>query len=270
MLVLLVGGLLWSPWSFGFLLLLVLIGGMAEFYALAAQCGARPLRIVGIASGVGLWLCCFDTFARSAGFADAAFSTLGTCGLLFLLLALPACFICQLFRPGGNPFADIGATLGGVLYVALPMAMLPFVSLFAAGGWQPWTVICFVFIIWANDVFAYLVGMTVGRHKLCERISPRKTVEGFFGGLAGAIAAGAAAALCLDMSIGMWCGVALVAAATGVLGDLVESMFKRAAGVKDSGSVIPGHGGVLDRFDALLMATPFVCTFLLMMSLFVL
>ena len=119
------------------------------------------------------------------------------------------------------------------------------------------------FIIWANDVFAYLVGMTFGRHRLCERLSPKKSWEGFFGGLAGAVAMGYAAARVLDADVWAWLGLALVAAATGVLGDLVESMFKRAAGVKDSGTLIPGHGGVLDRFDAMLLSAPFVFVYML-------
>ena len=131
------------------------------------------------------------------------------------------------------------------------------------GVWRPETVLCYIFIIWANDVFAYLVGMTFGRHRLCERLSPKKSWEGFFGGIAGAVVLGLVAARVMDGSCWVWAGLALVAAATGVLGDLVESMFKRAAGVKDSGNLIPGHGGVLDRFDAMLLSAPFVFVYML-------
>ena len=105
--------------------------------------------------------------------------------------------------------------------------------------------------------------MSVGRHRMFERLSPKKSWEGFFGGLAGAVAMGYVAARVLDADVWAWLGLALVAAATGVLGDLVESMFKRAAGVKDSGNLIPGHGGVLDRFDALLLSAPFVFVYML-------
>ena len=121
----------------------------------------------------------------------------------------------------------------------------------------------YIFIIWGNDVFAYLVGMSVGRHRLCERLSPKKSWEGFFGGIAGAVAMGLVAARVLDGGYAAWAGLALVAAVSGVLGDLVESMFKRAAGVKDSGALIPGHGGVLDRFDAMLLSAPFVFVYML-------
>ena len=124
-------------------------------------------------------------------------------------------------------------------------------------------VLFYVFIIWANDVFAYLVGMSIGKHRLCERLSPKKSWEGFFGGIIGAVAMGLVAAYVQDGNYWVWAGLALVAAVTGVLGDLVESMFKRAAGVKDSGTLIPGHGGVLDRFDAMLLSAPFVFVYML-------
>ena len=157
-----------------------------------------------------------------------------------------------------------------MLYVAVPLSLLLYVPVLAGDGvWRPETVLCYIFIIWANDVFAYLVGMSVGRHRLCERLSPKKSWEGFFGGIAGAVVMGIVAARMLDGNMWVWAGLALVAAVSGVLGDLVESMFKRAAGVKDSGRLIPGHGGVLDRFDALLLSAPYVFLYLLLVGRFV-
>lgn len=257
MLAVLLGCVLGSPWSFGALLLAVVIGGMIEFYALASRCGAEPQRIVGVVTGIVLFVSGFVVYMLlTENFKPGL--TLLLFGLPFLLVIFFASFVCELFRGRKNPLANIGTTFGGVIYVALPMTLLPFVSFFAATPHEPWSVLCVIFLIWANDVFAYLVGMTCGRHKLCERISPKKTMEGFAGGVAGAIFVGAVAARCLGMSTTLWIVLAAVAAVTGVAGDLVESMFKRAAGVKDSGNVIPGHGGVLDRFDALLLATPFV------------
>ena len=184
--------------------------------------------------------------------------------LLYIGLLLPTLFVCELFRRSATPLANLGATLLGVLYVAVPLSLLLYVPVLAGDGvWRPETVLCYIFIIWANDVFAYLVGMTFGRHRLCERLSPKKSWEGFFGGIAGAVVLGLVAARVMDGSCWVWAGLALVAAATGVLGDLVESMFKRAAGVKDSGTLIPGHGGVLDRFDAMLLSAPFVFVYML-------
>ena len=185
------------------------------------------------------------------------------CGLAFLLLLLPAMFICELYRRGENPASGIGTTIMGICYVALPLSLMCYIPIVGSDTWNPWIMVAYIFIIWANDVFAYLVGMSVGRHRLCERLSPKKSWEGFFGGIAGAVVMGIVAARMLDGNMWVWAGLALVAAVSGVLGDLVESMFKRAAGVKDSGRLIPGHGGVLDRFDAMLLSAPFVFVYML-------
>ena len=172
-------------------------------------------------------------------------------------------FICELYRRRGNPAADIGTTLMGVVYVALPFSVMCYIPMIGSDVWNPWVMLFYIFIIWCNDVFAYLVGMSVGRHRLFERLSPKKSWEGFFGGVAGAVVMGLVAARVLDGGYVAWAGLALVAAVSGVLGDLVESMFKRAADVKDSGALIPGHGGVLDRFDAMLLSAPFVFVYML-------
>lgn len=264
----LLGCVLGSPWSFGALLLVVLVGGMIEFYALAARCGADPQRVVGIAAGAALLAIGFSAFTVLTGVWAGSGTLLLFC-TIFLTAVLFAGFVCELFRSGRNPLANLGATVAGVLYVALPLALLPFVSVLAMKGWEPWVVIWFIFLIWSNDVFAYLVGSTCGRHKLCERISPKKSWEGFVGGVVGAVGMSLAAAWHLDMAPALWIGLAVVASITGVAGDLVESMFKRAAGVKDSGKAIPGHGGVLDRFDALLLAIPFVCIYLLIFRILI-
>ena len=249
-----VGAVLGSQWSFGALLLLILVGGQTEFYKLARETGLSPQRWMGLAVGVLLFALNFIVFRQfSRSVTDEAGGAVLYL-LLYIGLLLPTLFVCELFRRSATPLANLGATLLGVLYVAVPLSLLLYVPVLAGDGvWRPETVLCYIFIIWANDVFAYLVGMTFGRHRLCERLSPKKSWEGFFGGLAGAVATGLAAAYALDANYWVWGGLALVASLSGVAGDLVESMFKREAGVKDSGQVIPGHGGVLDRFDALLV-----------------
>lgn len=265
-----VGAVLGSQWSFGALLLLILVGGQTEFYKLARETGLSPQRWMGLAVGVLLFALNFIVFRQfSRSVTDEAGGAVLYL-LLYIGLLLPTLFVCELFRRSTTPLANLGATLLGVLYVAVPLSLLLYIPVLAGDGvWRPETVLCYIFIIWANDVFAYLVGMTFGRHRLCERLSPKKSWEGFFGGLAGAVATGLAAAYALDANYWVWGGLALVASLSGVAGDLVESMFKREAGVKDSGQVIPGHGGVLDRFDALLLSAPYVFLYLLLVGRFV-
>ncbi len=262
MLAVMPAAVLYSPWSYGALLLLLLIPGMQEFYNLAERCNAAPQRIIGTVTGVMLFALNFCAAAEITLFGSRQLEALA---LVMLLLMLFLMFICELYRPSEHPANNIGTTLMGVVYVALPLALMCHIPALGAGAWNPWQMLFFVFIIWSNDVFAYLVGMSIGRHRLFERHSPKKSWEGFFGGLAGAMLMGWIAARVLEADAVQWIGLALVAAVTGVLGDLVESMLKRAAGVKDSGNIIPGHGGILDRFDALLLAAPFVVAYMIIL-----
>lgn len=250
-----IGATLWSPWSFGALLLVLLVGCLHEFYRLASRRGQRPQRLIGMTTGIVLFAVSF--LARRHG------GDLWIALAAFVLLALPLMFVCELFRREGNPAAGVGVTLAGVVYVALPFSLMCHIPQLGGPAWNPWAMVAFIAIIWSNDVFAYLVGMSVGRHPLFPRLSPKKSWEGFFGGVAGAIAAGVVAAHLMGADAWAWAGLAAVASATGVLGDLAESMFKRAAGVKDSGRIIPGHGGWLDRFDALILSAPFVFVYML-------
>ena len=252
-----------NKYTFGALLLLIVIVGEHEFYRLARGKGLHPQSLVGIVAGIVMFGMCFILFARwGEGFDRGNTLALVTCGL-YLIILVPLIFIGELFSRSDSPLGNIAATLTGVLYVAYPVSFLLFIPLMLGGGeWRPLVFLMYLFITWANDVFAYLVGMSIGRHRMCERISPKKSWEGFFGGLAGAVLTGISVARWLGDTPSAWAGLALVAALTAVLGDLVESMFKRSAQVKDSGSLIPGHGGVLDRFDAMLLSAPFVFVYM--------
>lgn len=259
MLIVLLGSILLSQWSFALLMAVIAIGGMWEFYRLAEKAGYAPMKILGVFTGLVIFsinlslMFFFDTEADGAG-TMLIIAALGS-----LILLVPLMCICELYRKSATPIANIASSLMGALYVALPMSLLLVIPMLLGNGvWNPWIVLFYVFIIWANDVFAYLFGITLGRHRLFERISPKKSWEGFFGGLAGAVAMGYVAALILETSTAAWMGLALVAALSGVFGDLVESLMKRSVDVKDSGNIIPGHGGWLDRFDALILSAPFV------------
>lgn len=260
------GAIYCSKWSFGVLMLAMTIGCQLEFYRMSRAAGSLPQQFAGLAMGVVLTVVAFVIFMQFGG-DEPVSSMIGrivyALGLYLLLLA-PTVFICEMVRNLPNPLANIASTFMGVIYVALPMALLFFVPLLLGGGeWNPWMMLGYVLVIWSNDVFAYLVGCSIGRHRMCERISPKKSWEGFVGGVVGAIAVGVGVAWLLDADMWLWGGMATVAAVTGVAGDFVESMFKRSVDVKDSGVMLPGHGGWLDRFDALLISTPFVFAYLL-------
>ncbi len=262
MLALLLGATLYSYGTFLVLLLLILVGGMWEFYRLARLDGARPQCWLGVTMALLILLFAIVFFAEMEAPSRSLYFLPFIFAIPFLML------VVELFSGEGDLLKNVGSSLLGVLYVALPLSLLIGVPLLLNGGnWEPWSLLWFIFIIWANDVFAYLVGITLGRHKMCPSISPKKSWEGFVGGILGAMVAGYVASLLLETDALLWCGLALVAAVAGVLGDLVESQLKRRVGVKDSGNLIPGHGGVLDRFDALLLATPFVFLYLIVFQM---
>ena len=261
------GAIMWSKWSFGVLLLAIIIGGEREFYRLATKAGYAPQKVLGYLAGATIFVIAFACmlFLISDKAATGGLLSMTVILILYIMLLLPMLFVCELFRKSSTPIANIGTTLMGIVYVALPMSLMLFIPiLIGKGEWNPLAALFYIFIIWANDVFAYLFGITLGKHRLFERISPKKSWEGFVGGLLGAMAMGYVAAVFTDGNPIEWIGMALIAAVTGVLGDLVESLFKRSVDVKDSGSILPGHGGWLDRFDALLLSVPFVFLYLIL------
>lgn len=154
---------------------------------------------------------------------------------------------------------QLGDFLIAVFYITIPLAMLNFYHFF--DGDSTWNVLLLstFIILWLNDTFAYIVGSLAGRNKLSEEISPKKTWEGSIGGLIFSLGGAAVLELLLGvMDFWQWLGFALVIVVSGTFGDLFESALKRRAGLKESGDLIPGHGGILDRLDSLLLAAPFV------------
>lgn len=270
MLAVVLGAILASEWSFIALMAVITLGGIWEFYNFAQKAGYQPMKLLGLFGGMMIFtiaISLFVLFATKDSTNDSLFAIIFGLAIITLLLLVPLMFICELYRKSPTPIANIGSTLMGMLYVALPLSLLILIpALLGNGVWNPWIVIFYIFIIWANDVFAYLFGITLGRHRLFERISPKKSWEGFFGGLLGAMAMGYVASLVLEADAMTWIGLALVAAIAGVFGDLVESLFKRSVDLKDSGNFIPGHGGWLDRFDALIFSAPFAFVYVIFIT----
>lgn len=169
-----------------------------------------------------------------------------------VLLTLTIAIVSGLLMATTRPAAHIGHHLSMTFLLAFPMACASFMA--AEGA----ILIGFMLLLWTNDTGAYLVGKAIGRHKLMPRVSPGKTWEGFLGGLILSLGTAWAIHLWIDLELDgrTWLVAAIAVSITATIGDLFESAMKRAAGVKDSGTLMPGHGGALDRFDGYLLAAP--------------
>jgi phosphatidate cytidylyltransferase len=234
-----------------FLLLvdLIIVLGMREFYALMSAKGYRPYRTLGTFCALALSWYVFQ--------GGAAVSLIITASLLAIMAG-------ELGRRDvTGAVGHIAVTVWGVMYVGwlgshlVMLRELPR-SVGAAEDVGARLVLFAAAVTWAGDTFAYLVGVAIGRHKLAPRVSPQKSVEGALGGIVGAAGVGLLATRTFAPFIVPVTGAALgvVAAVAGLVGDLVESLIKRDVGAKDTADVIPGHGGILDRFDSLLFAAP--------------
>lgn len=214
--------------------------------------GARPLT-AWLAAAASLLLFgaafCFESFTRLSR------------PLLTVYLGLMLClFLSNLWTRDDNHIAASGRLALSQIYVALPFM---FMAQLRHYGQAPMLLALFV-LIWANDTFAFLTGSLIGRHRMIERISPKKTWEGFTGGCIFAIAAGCVFDyLYPAIALWKWALIAVTVVVAGTLGDLVESQMKRTLGIKDSGRAIPGHGGWLDRFDSSLVAAAALAILLL-------
>lgn len=176
---------------------------------------------------------------------------------VILLSCVFLLFISELFRTSEKPIENIATSLLSLFYIGIPCGLLVTISIGNEGDYLPWNVLYLFFFIWASDTGAYFSGRALGRHKLFERISPNKTIEGFIGGLIASALVGIAAHHFLGgISLISWMCIGAFVSITSTLGDLFESMLKRQSDVKDSGNILPGHGGILDRFDSTLISAP--------------
>lgn len=237
-----------------------LLTGLAlwEFYNLIdKQLNTTMKKGIAIFGGVYLFVSGFLSFA---GIIPFRYVSLWFLVMLFLLIR-------ELYNKKTNPFQETAMIFFGQIYIAFPLMVMGRLTypLDNSGLYYPFLLMAFFCLIWVYDTGAYLVGVTFGKHRLFERISPKKSWEGLIGGLVLALAASIGISFLLPghMSTWQWVGFALVTVIFGTWGDLVESMIKRSLNVKDSSNMIPGHGGLLDRFDSCLMAIPAVVIYYL-------
>lgn len=252
--ILVIGSILWSPWAFFILMGGFVVIGLAEFVKLFPS-NPRPQ---------GTIIYYFLGLAVYALVGLTGMNVLGFSNLLLVVLSFFILIAVELFRQPKPSWMQIAAGFSALIYIAVPFGLMN--SLFWIGSGNisfPWILLALFILVWANDVFAYLVGSTIGKHKLYKKLSPKKTWEGSIGGFLFTLVFAwifSRFAFNLNMTHWLWLGVIVSVAAN--IGDLAESLLKRNAGVKDSGTIFPGHGGVLDRFDAVLFVTPFVFFYL--------
>ena len=221
-------------------------GGLVKHYE-----NANLQRAVNVLGGVYLFIA---TFVYANGLTD---------GKIFLpyLLFIMLTMIAELYYKAPNPINNWAFTLFAQVYCAGSFSILNFIG--AEPGtpgvmsYTPLFIMAIFIFVWLDDTGAYLVGSLIGKHKLFERISPKKSWEGFFGGLILSLASSQAFAwFAPEINRMNWLGLAATVVLFGTWGDLIESLLKRTLGVKDSGNALPGHGGMLDRFDSVMLAVP--------------
>ena len=257
------GGFWLHPVSFFLTGLIMLIGTQYEYYLMIRNTGVKPQLVPGIITGTTVYI--ISTLVASGVIPMNTF--------LVLIPMMVIIMVTELYRKQEKPFDSLAHTFFSVLYTAIPFSMFPF-SAFSMTGlnsllphesiiFSPGIIIGFFLLLWANDTGAYLSGVSFGRHKLMERISPKKSWEGFIGG----VILAALVAWLLSGWLGVvdkthWVIIAVIISVSGTYGDLIESMLKRSIGVKDSGTIMPGHGGFLDRFDSTILSFPLVYLFI--------
>lgn len=250
---------IWShPYTFLALFSIIVYLTLREFYTLIS--GSAKVQIHAPINGLaGVYL-----FVASFLYAQGSANETIFLPYLFYIVAT---FTVELYRNTDTPILNWAYTLLGQIYIALPFSLLNTLIFencaMANTIFNPLIVLSIFFFVWSNDTGAYLVGSKLGKHRLMEQISPKKSWEGFFGGIAFVVLAAVIFhALFNTYSLELWIGLGVITAIFGVWGDLCESLFKRKIDVKDSGNILPGHGGMLDRFDAVLLAIPAVVIFI--------
>lgn len=256
-----VGGILFSSYSFLALFSIIMLLSLREFYSLINK---------HLNTGINVWLnaiigVCFFGVVTGIQLSLIPFSLLYLSPFLLYFLFL---FTRELYNVKTAPLKNLAFTVLGHFYITLPFTLLTLLAFYPIDGdvSYKWYMVLPIFIfIWVNDSGAYLVGSQIGKRRLFERISPKKSWEGFWGGVVFATLSAALFGYFVPvMPVYMWMGLAFFVSIAGVYGDLSESMIKRILGVKDSGNILPGHGGMLDRFDAILFAIPAALIYMLL------
>lgn len=245
-----------SAYSFAVLFLFILIASIYEFNNLFKQSEVKPNLVLSYLVSVALFIL---SFLSANGITETRY-------IFIVLPLLFATMATELYRKKLNPVETIATTIFGIIYIALPLSLINFLvfpEFIAANTYNPTLLIAIFSLIWIYDSGAYLVGVSIGKHRLFERISPKKSWEGAIGGTIFAVlAAYFISGFVPEIKMVHWIAIGMLVVISATFGDLTESMFKRHFGIKDSGNILPGHGGMLDRFDSLFFVVPAVFTYI--------
>jgi phosphatidate cytidylyltransferase len=242
-----------GPWYYFLLFLILCILTQLEFYTLVGLDGMVPLKSWGTLCGALIF--CLSFLVEN---------DILTIYYYFFIFPFVSCiYFIKLYKRGEKkPFTNIAFTFLGICYVAIPFALLNYIS-FSEGFYSHEIILGSLLLLWASDTGAYFAGVRFGKRKLFERVSPKKSWEGSIGGsIAALLVAIILAYLFPLLATWKWLTISAIIVVAGTYGDLVESLFKRSIAIKDSGTSVPGHGGFLDRFDGLLLSAPFIVAFL--------
>lgn len=255
--IVIIGCIVYSDWTCLILLLTISTLTQLEFYKLLGLDGNQPLTYYGTFCGSVMMMLAYLIEMEKVSFEN----------YFIISPLLSMIFFIKLYKKNDlKPFTNIGFTFLGIIYVALPFALI-IVMATRGGNYNYEIVLGSLLLLWASDIGAYFAGTKFGKRKLFERISPKKSWEGAVGGAAfAALIAFVLGQYFTTFEPWKWYCIGAIIVVVGTYGDLVESLFKRSIAIKDSGSSIPGHGGFLDRFDGLLLSAPFIATFLKLFS----
>ena len=244
--VLLISATFYSSNSFLLFFGILLLIAVSEFCKLVNLKNIVPMLIA-----VGLFILCNLSYTIKTNDILILLAT--------LLVSIKALFF--LFDKKNKPVDSLSKYVYLIGYIILPFVLITKIP-FVENSYNPNIILSIFILIWVNDTFAFIVGKSLGKNKLFEKISPKKTIEGFIGGMFFSLIVSIFLAKYFVVeAISKWLITAIISSVFGTLGDLIESKFKRIAGVKDSGSIMPGHGGVLDRLDSIIFVAPIVFLF---------
>lgn len=247
-----IAAVLMGAYAFTLFFLILSVLCTEEFYRLVSTSEVKPQKRWGLALVISIYLPLSMYFSEGEP-------------LINLLIAVPVTIliiIAELYRKHANPFNNIAYTILGVLFAGVPFCFFYAIA-YIDGSYSSNYPLAFLIFLWASDTGAYLFGTKLGKNRLFERHSPKKSWEGFIGGwLTSLLAALIISNFFHELPLIHWLGISTLIVIAGTFGDLSESMLKRSFSAKDSGSMLPGHGGLLDRFDGLLLAAPLVFVYL--------